>query len=129
MENTPRLLPARIEKLSAVIERVTGVPVTHRENDYDRAVLTNQKGLAGDGCILYPGILKDFADRTNNDVVILPSSIHEVLLLDLSEPVHFSELNKMIQMINRAEVPRDCLLYTSWSRGGGPGGRCRRTRG
>lgn len=73
-------------------------------------MLTNQKGLAGDGCILYPGILKDFADRTNNDVVILPSSIHEVLLLDLSEPVHFSELNKMIQMINRAEVPREDRL-------------------
>ena len=110
MENTPRLLPARIEKLSAVIERVTGIPVTHRENDYDLSVLTNQKGLAGDGCILYPGILKDFADRTNNDVVILPSSILEVLLLDLSEPVHFSELNKMIQMINRAEVPREDRL-------------------
>ena len=32
------------------------------------------------------------------------------LLLDLSEPVHFSELNKMIQMINRAEVPREDRL-------------------
>ena len=43
-------------------------------------VLTNRRGIYGASCMLYRDIIKDFADQEETDVIILPSSIHEVLL-------------------------------------------------
>ena len=39
------------------------------------------------------------------DLVILPSSIHEVLLIPYEPNISFQELTNMVSHINRAEVP------------------------
>ena len=39
------------------------------------------------------------------DLVILPSSIHEVLLIPYEEALSFEELSSMVSHINRSEVP------------------------
>ena len=44
-------------------------------------VLTNIQGINGAVCLLYPQVLKNFAEEAGRDIIILPSSIHEVLLL------------------------------------------------
>ena len=40
-----------------------------------------------------------------SDLIILPSSIHEVLLLPYEANLSFQELTDMVSHINRAEVP------------------------
>ncbi|MEG2700536.1 MAG: DUF5688 family protein, partial [Hungatella sp.] len=50
--------------------------------------------------------LKSFADLLEQDLVILPSSIHEVLLVPYEEELCFEELASMVQHINQTEVPQ-----------------------
>ena len=54
--------------------------------------------------MFYPDILKDFAALTGDDLFILPSSIHEVLLSPVNKSLTVEETNQMICEINRLEV-------------------------
>ncbi|WP_432631257.1 DUF5688 family protein [Brotaphodocola sp.] len=73
-------------------------------------ILTNSSGLYGAGCMLYPTVLEDLSDRLNQDLLILPSSIHEVLVLPADTPIGLRELQVMITTINQTEVlPEDRL--------------------
>lgn len=38
-------------------------------------VLTNSRGINGAACMLYPRVLKEFAESLGEDLIILPSSI------------------------------------------------------
>lgn len=44
-------------------------------------VLTNSQGMYGASCILYDGVLEQAAEQLGSDLYVLPSSIHEVILL------------------------------------------------
>jgi hypothetical protein len=57
-------------------------------------VLSNRKQINGAGCILYGECLKDFADSQNSDIVILPSSTHEVVLVPDDGKLDYGELQK-----------------------------------
>lgn len=107
--NTPSLLPHRLDSMTSVMERITGKPAREHGPDGfphdDLFVLTNCRGLNGAACMLYPGILKDFASRAGKDLVIFPSSIHEVLLLPLNDAGNYQEMNRMVAAVNSAEVP------------------------
>lgn len=73
-------------------------------------VLSNTCGINGAAVVLYEDILKDFADRIKEDVIILPSSIHEVLLVPNSKVHDIEEMKAMVEHINRTEVPRTAVL-------------------
>lgn len=73
-------------------------------------VLLNRKQLNGAGCILYDGCLKDFADSQNSDIVILPSSLHETILVPDDGNLDYGELRKMVGEINEGEVPKEDVL-------------------
>ncbi|MGN0366563.1 MAG: DUF5688 family protein [Suilimivivens sp.] len=73
-------------------------------------VLTNKKKLYGAACMLYPGVLKKFADKEDQDLYILPSSIHEVILIPASEASNQESLLDIVTDINRTQVPEDEVL-------------------
>ncbi len=73
-------------------------------------VLSNSSGLNGAGCLLYEGILKDFASCIGSDLIILPSSIHEVLIIPYSKDISFDELAETVFSINQEEVPEEDRL-------------------
>lgn len=68
-------------------------------------VLTNTKGINGAYTILYPGVLESFAQTADCDLVIIPSSIHEVLLLPHEPDMDYCDMDSIIQEINKNEVP------------------------
>ena len=84
-------------------------------------VLTNRCKYFGAGTLLYAGILQNFCDRAG-DFYILPSSLHEVLLLPVSHAPSAEALNEIIRDVNRSHLdPADflsdhCYLYTAESR-------------
>ena len=75
-----------------------------REAGHPLYILSNQNGLSGAACMLYTDILKDFADRMKANLVVLPSSIHEVLLLPDRGDQNYEELCLTVASINRTEV-------------------------
>jgi len=54
--------------------------------------------------------LLQVANRYNTDLVILPSSIHECILVPINKDTNFEELNEMVREVNESEVaPEDVL--------------------
>lgn len=115
--NTPRLLPAELKSMTELMKSLAQEQLgdDYREGFIDDLVsapdtsplyiLTNSSGICGACAILYPNQLKNFADMLEKDLVILPSSIHEVLLVPYEDTISFDELTHMVSHINRAEVP------------------------
>lgn len=75
-------------------------------------VLTNTACMNGASVLLFPGQFKEVADAVGGDLFILPSSIHEVIVV----PASFGELEKLSQMvrdINRTQLDQQEVLSDS----------------
>lgn len=76
-------------------------------------VLTNKQKLQGAACMLYPGVLKGFGEKMGQDFYVLPSSVHEVILVP-ALPVTGPEILKdIVSDINRTQVAPDEVLADS----------------
>lgn len=73
-------------------------------------VLTNRSSQNGAACILYPNVLKDFAERMGSDLYILPSSIHEVILIKDHEIDDADALRNMVKDVNRTQLAPEEVL-------------------
>lgn len=73
-------------------------------------VLTNSLQLYGASAILYDGVLDCFAQSVQDDLYILPSSIHEVILIPVSEAGSPKDLSYMVREINETQLePQEVL--------------------
>ncbi len=115
-KNTPLLLPQDLRSMDAVMDAIAREQMgddyypgvidkiipDHRNSPL--YVLSNTSGLNGASAMLYPETLKNFANLLDRDLVILPSSIHEVLLLPYDGNVVFRILSDMVTNINENDV-------------------------
>ncbi|MBQ1392808.1 MAG: hypothetical protein IIY81_04590 [Lachnospiraceae bacterium] len=67
-------------------------------------VLTNRQRMNGAACLLYDHIIEDFAKEMQKDLYILPSSIHEVILIPAINGMSREELTEMVKEVNKDEV-------------------------
>ena len=67
-------------------------------------VLTNQSHVLGASGILYDGVLERCAFRIGEAYYLLPSSIHEMILIPCSAVTDIRELQKMVCEINETQV-------------------------
>ena len=67
-------------------------------------VLTNKKRYLGACCILYPGVLKGIAGVCKGDYFVLPSSIHEMLILKNTGHEDVKALQDMVREVNATLV-------------------------
>jgi len=73
-------------------------------------VLTNESGISGAAYVTDPEILKKAADVLGSSYYVLPSSIHEVLLLPGADSHSLENLHDMVLQANRTVVDaRDVL--------------------
>ena len=63
--------------------------------------------------MLYPDIIKDFSTAVDSDIYILPSSIHELILLPARGDENCEELKSMVRDINETQVEREEVLSDS----------------
>ena len=115
LKNTPDLLHSKISSMAALFEKC-GVNVDGEEvdlKDYvpsDMYVPTNESKLNGAACILYENVLYDFAQKLGADLYILPSSVHEVILLPKLSMFEKDELVNMVKEVNTEGVAADEVL-------------------
>lgn len=76
-------------------------------------VLTNRQKLYGAACMLYPEVLKKFAEKMRQDFYVLPSSVHEVILVPASAGTDQESLREIVTDINRTQVAEDEVLADS----------------
>lgn len=119
-ENTPRILPAEIKSMEDMMREIAGLyPGDGKEaleavlsipNPSPLYVAGNESGIGGAAVILYGGVLRDFAESIGKDLVILPSSIHEVLLIPAVPILDLEALRDTVRHINREEVLEEEVL-------------------
>ena len=73
-------------------------------------VLTNKEKLQGASTILYPDVLSTFADRKNANLWLLPSSIHEWIIICDDGNMNRETLSEMIQEVNGSQLAVDEIL-------------------
>ena len=69
--------------------------------------ITTKSGLHGASCLLYPGLLKNFADGLQSDLLVIPSSIHDCILVPTNRLHDYDSINEKIGMVNQQNVPED----------------------
>lgn len=79
--------------------------------------VTNEMKSFGSGAILYDdkAVLKELAGKYDTDLIILPSSVHEVLTIPYAEDVDADYLKNTIKNINDSIVnKKDILSYSAY---------------
>lgn len=79
-------------------------------NQHKMFILSNEKGINGATCLLYENVLKDFTNLIHSDLFILPSSIHEVILVPYDRTITKEALIEMVRDVNYTQVARDEVL-------------------
>lgn len=75
-------------------------------------LLTCHDQLYGAACLFYPGLLKSIAAGFRSDFLIIPSSVHEVLVVSDSQGLTLEDLRDMVCTVNEREVmPQEVLSY------------------
>ncbi len=110
-ENTPRIFPARITPMLEMLDEVTDPSKEQlSEEDVPLMVLTNDGRLHGAACMLYPDLLDRIGEKKQDGFYIIPSSIHEVLILDKTGMGTLEEMKGMIREVNAQHVAAEEIL-------------------
>ncbi len=123
MINAPVMLPAKVENIENVMIKLLGknsrkeqeeilefFGETDKEDKFPMYVLSNRKRILGAACMFYPGVLKNFANKKQTNFYILPSSVHEVILLPETYSSDKRFLLEMVTEINRTQVEETEVL-------------------
>ncbi|MBS7007960.1 DUF5688 family protein [Anaerostipes sp.] len=102
-ENTEKVFPPLLRPMEQIFPQMRG----SRGKLY---VLSNREGLNGAGTVLYRGILDRFSDKVRGGFYILPSSIHEVLLVPADGESDPAALAELVREVNRTVVEGDEIL-------------------
>lgn len=128
LPNTMREFPWQMDSLAAVIaeclrreakdmlsdsilEQIREIEA--EENRVTLYVLTNDAGINGATCMLYEHVIRDFAKVQESNIFILPSSIHEVMLVPEEEETEPEFLKELVKDANRTAVGYIDLLSDS----------------
>lgn len=76
-------------------------------------ILSNQNRINGSTCMIYDNVLHNFAKEQRSDIYILPSSIHEVLLIPAIYELDEESLLSLVHDANRTVVSTTDILSDS----------------
>lgn len=127
-KNTPELFPAKVQPLVSVMEELLNAAGTDgsagelqaavesrfgETKKEESFILTNTSGLNGFSAVLYPGALKNFSDSLGRNLYVLPSSLHEALLIPAGGSSGSKELGEMVREVNRTVLAQEEFLSDS----------------
>lgn len=98
--------PAKLHNMNDVMRDMMGdmsglVPMNEPSPLW---VATVEGGQNGAGVIQYPGFLDQVAEALGGDFYVLPSSVHEVLLVADDGSMEIGYLEEMVRSVNETEV-------------------------
>ena len=117
LEIAPQIKPAEIRGMSEVMAEMMGMEQAEalgimpmRPEDEQLFVATVPDKTHGAGVLAYQNFMDQAAERVGGDFFILPSSIHEVLIVPDNGRMDLKELEAMVRDVNATQVaPADKL--------------------
>ncbi len=123
-KNMRRMKPVQIQPVQAVIQEIMGdVTVNSVKAMSDSGdvmepnpplyVMSTKDRLFGAAALLDEKPLRDFAEAMHRDLLILPSSVHEVLLVPTEDAADIAFFADMVREVNDTQVdPEERLSYS-----------------
>ena len=111
LENAPEIRPSEIRGMSEVMnELAPGMAPEIAPEDEQMFVASVPDKIRGAGVIAYPNFMEDAAEKMGGDFFVIPSSIHEVLLVRDNGEMTSKDLENMVKEVNATQVePEDQL--------------------
>lgn len=117
-KNTQELLPARVCELSQLVEcymnpkewKLELEEDLTNEEKMDMIVVSNELGINGASVVLYDGVIEEIANKYESDLYLLPSSIHEMIVVPVGEDDLQKTFSSMVDNINQRYVAEDEIL-------------------
>lgn len=112
-ENMMKKQKTKIIPMENVIASMLGEEMGNEDEipktECEMAVMTNQDKMYGANGFLRKDLLKKYSERIGKDLYILPSSVHELLVVP-KFAVNVEELRRMVQEVNENEVADEEIL-------------------
>ncbi|MCR4688569.1 MAG: DUF5688 family protein [Saccharofermentans sp.] len=125
-KNTPHMLPFMVERIEQTLLRLVNdrrgskVDMTEEFPGFNNIpnnervyVVTNSIGYFGADALLYPDVIKRAADIIGTDCYVLPSSIHDLIILSAEFYKGRSKLLKLVKDTNMTQVSSQDKLSDS----------------
>ena len=120
-KNTESLFPVRMEPILDTLCRVVDISrddlpeeVLAEDEDLPQImILSNYLGVNGATVIMYDLLLKQVYQQLEGKFIILPSSIHEVIVMPLASAPPIANCQEMVEQINRSSVREEEILSDS----------------
>lgn len=117
-KNTPRIFPWEIYSMEDMLRELVGGELTAvfcREEgcfdgDVSMQILSNRQRVHGAACMLYPSLLSRLAEKARSNFYILPSSVHETILLTEKGWEDVESLRDMVRDVNASQVEPEEVL-------------------
>lgn len=112
-ENMMKKQKTKIIPMENIIASMLGEEMENEDEipktECEMAVMTNQDKMYGANGFLRKDLLKKYSERIGKDLYILPSSVHELLVVP-KFAVNAEELRRMVQEVNENEVADEEIL-------------------
>lgn len=116
MKNSETLLPAKMLTIRGCISELIGEEAMNElfRNEQEEKIpvmyiLTNEFKMYGASSIVYPNLLDEVGEIIGADFYVLPSSVHETILVRADETFSKDELTKMVQEVNQQVASEELL--------------------
>ncbi len=110
LKNTPELYPARFESLSEILYGENLEEVSQESADLGMYILSNDARTDGAIALLYPGMLNNIGKLLNNNFYVIPSSIHETIIVKDNKLISPEALNNMVKIVNLESLKKEEVL-------------------
>ena len=117
IQNTPKILPEELCTMEDLIGNLLLSSNQESTNDNfctsggsDMYVLSNASKIFGASCILYQNLLHHLSDHFSSSFYLLPSSIHEVILIPTGDSSCLSQFTQMVQEVNETQLRAEEVL-------------------
>lgn len=95
----------KIRTMGEILSNLSGGCIEEDESPAQMYVVTNQSGVMGASAVLDKKAIKDYFGGSGiTGLIVLPSSVHEMLLVPEQLSPGMEELNEMVRSINETQV-------------------------
>lgn len=84
--------------------------ITDSSIDMPLYILTNSVKTNGAAAVLYPDTLAGISKKLGGSLILIPSSIHEFLVMKYDENSSYDDLNRFIREVNSTQLRDDEIL-------------------
>ncbi len=122
-KNTPQLMEYELKSMKDVLREImeSEQPEEADSDAYMAGivssvpmyVLSNRCRINGAACLLYPALFDDICESLDSSFYLIPSSIHEVLILPPDNTNDSAKIREMIKEINDTQVAAEEILSYS----------------